>query len=294
MFFASSCGKDGAMGPQGEKGDQGISGKDGSTILSGTSNPNTSVGQKGDFYLNLKSGDLFGPKTSEGWGTPYNMKGDKGEAGNNGKDGTTILNGTIPPTPSLGKEGDFYINTKDFTIYGPKMQNGDWGNPVSLKSNTDNNITYFYIYPKFENTVNKDGNNFEIKTKLYILPGINNKYMKLSYLLGSRLDIPPINISTNWKDLYSENTLPNYIPLTLDYGFTNSVLFVTGGYVDGDGNANIIFRLKGSYNGNMQYIPQSIPNFIIMIQTYDRKDGGVIAKDDSSLNRYLSVQKISK
>ena len=43
-----------------------------------------------------------------------------------------ILNGKTPPTSALGKNGDFYIDTKTLMFYGPK-KNGVWPLGVSMK-----------------------------------------------------------------------------------------------------------------------------------------------------------------
>ena len=43
-----------------------------------------------------------------------------------------ILNGKTPPTSSVGKNGDFYIDTKTLMFYGPK-KNGVWPLGVSMK-----------------------------------------------------------------------------------------------------------------------------------------------------------------
>ena len=65
-------GDTGATGATGAKGDPGAAG---SKILSGTNNPSTTIGAVGDFYLNKTTGDLFGPKTTNGWGSAINLKG---------------------------------------------------------------------------------------------------------------------------------------------------------------------------------------------------------------------------
>ncbi len=44
----------------------------------------------------------------------------------------TILNGKGAPSSSLGNNGDFYLDTKALTIYGPKLA-GKWPTGVSLK-----------------------------------------------------------------------------------------------------------------------------------------------------------------
>jgi hypothetical protein len=58
-------------------------------------------------------------------------KGDKGDTGVPGAAGKTVLNGPGAPDPTVGSDGDFYINTSANTIYGPKST-GSWGGPTSL------------------------------------------------------------------------------------------------------------------------------------------------------------------
>jgi hypothetical protein len=45
--------------------------------------------------------------------------------------GSTVLNGTVPPTPGDGADGDFWLDTATSTLYGPKTA-GAWGAGVSL------------------------------------------------------------------------------------------------------------------------------------------------------------------
>ena len=60
-------------------------------ILSGRGIPSAEKGQTGDYYLDLSSSELYGPKTKDGWGTSVlnlkGLKGDKGDNGTNGQDG---------------------------------------------------------------------------------------------------------------------------------------------------------------------------------------------------------------
>src|SRR5690606_30994423 len=60
------------------KGATGATGAAGSKIVSGTAVPATSVGANGDFYIQTSTSDLYGPKTTSGWGTPTNLKGAQG------------------------------------------------------------------------------------------------------------------------------------------------------------------------------------------------------------------------
>jgi len=48
-----------------------------------------------------------------------------------GSGGNVLLNGSGTPSNETGSNGDFYINTVNYDIYGPKAS-GAWGSPVSL------------------------------------------------------------------------------------------------------------------------------------------------------------------
>lgn len=52
-------------------------------------------------------------------------------AGQAGRDGHTILNGIGAPASTLGTNGDFYIDTAVYDLYGPKTAGG-WGSSISL------------------------------------------------------------------------------------------------------------------------------------------------------------------
>ena len=134
-----------------QKAINGINGKDGTAILSGNSTPALNVGNIGDYYFDQSSYKLYGPKKADGWGIPVILKGadgekgndgakgdkgDKGDKGNDGakgekgekgNDGTQIIPGIGAPTSNIGNNGDWYIDTKNKKLYGPKTQNG-WGN----------------------------------------------------------------------------------------------------------------------------------------------------------------------
>src|SRR5690606_38852361 len=57
--------------------------------------------------------------------------GDDGANGTDGEDGRTLLNGSGTPSSALGLDGDFYIDTASWNIYGPKS-GGAWGSATSL------------------------------------------------------------------------------------------------------------------------------------------------------------------
>ena len=153
-----------------QKAINGINGKDGTAILSGNSTPALNVGNIGDYYFDQSSYKLYGPKKADGWGKPVTLKGTdgekgekgndgakgekgekgekgndgaKGEKGEKGNDGTQIIPGIGAPTPSIGNNGDWYIDTKNKKLYGPKTQNrwgdgfilGNGGSVSSLRGN---------------------------------------------------------------------------------------------------------------------------------------------------------------
>ena len=54
-----------------------------------------------------------------------------GTSGPQGARGTGILNGTTAPDNTIGILGDFFLNTTNMNLYGPKTESG-WGTPVDL------------------------------------------------------------------------------------------------------------------------------------------------------------------
>src|SRR5918999_4752227 len=51
--------------------------------------------------------------------------------GGGGGGGAAVVNGTGAPSGATGADGDFYIDTSAWTIYGPKAS-GAWGSATSL------------------------------------------------------------------------------------------------------------------------------------------------------------------
>jgi len=118
----------GADGTDGTDGTNGTDGQDGSTILNGIGAPNGGLGNDGDFYIDTFNNDIYGPKAIGSWGSPTSIIG---AAGADGDDGNTILNGVGIPSNGLGVDGDFYIDTFNNNIYGPKTT-GLWGAATSI------------------------------------------------------------------------------------------------------------------------------------------------------------------
>jgi hypothetical protein len=100
-----ATGATGAQGSQGVAGTNGTNGADGKTILNGTSNPSTSLGTIGDFYINTSSNTLFGPKTVSGWGSGTSLVGPQGSTGAQGLIGATGPQGSTGPQGATGATG---------------------------------------------------------------------------------------------------------------------------------------------------------------------------------------------
>jgi hypothetical protein len=56
---------------------------------------------------------------------------DLGTSGPQGPRGTGLLNGVGVPLADLGINGDFFLNTTNMNLYGPKTDSG-WGTPTDL------------------------------------------------------------------------------------------------------------------------------------------------------------------
>lgn len=148
MALFTSCGKDGATGPQGPQGATGAAGavgpagKDGSQIYAGAGAPAASLGNGGDYYLDQTADNLYGPKTSSGWGTPLSLKGTTGVAG---AAGSKILSGSGTPATTIGNIGDYYLDATNYLLYGPKTSSG-WGGGLLLKGKDGNQFVNTYLF----------------------------------------------------------------------------------------------------------------------------------------------------
>src|SRR6516162_9043568 len=107
-------------------GDQGPPGPRGNSVLYGRGAPVMTTGVNGDFYIDLNTALMYGPKAGGTWPPGFSLigpigpRGPVGPQGPVGAPGNTIRNGSGPPDPSLGVAGDFYIDTSAHNIYGPK------------------------------------------------------------------------------------------------------------------------------------------------------------------------------
>ena len=91
------------------------------TILSGSTAPTATIGSVGDYYIDLTSVNLYGPKTAEGWGNPVSLRGLQGQNGTDGQ------NGQDAPIPHIGDDGYWYIGNTKTTVkaQGNNGSNGE-------------------------------------------------------------------------------------------------------------------------------------------------------------------------
>jgi Collagen triple helix repeat (20 copies) len=94
-------------------------------LLSGSGAPSASVGINGDFYIDTKTFNLFGPKANGKWPVPINLKGPTGLMGPQGVDGKTGSTGSV----SVGSVGDTGAQGTqgDTGATGEKGDKGDTG-----------------------------------------------------------------------------------------------------------------------------------------------------------------------
>ena len=97
----------------------------GNKILSGTGAPEPTLGEEGDYYLDLTNADLYGAKSKSGWGLPLSLKGKPGTPGANGQ------------TPRIGENGNWFVGDTDLGVKAqgtpgangqtPRIgENGNW------------------------------------------------------------------------------------------------------------------------------------------------------------------------
>ena len=78
----------------------------GNQILSGIGAPTETLGNVGDYYLDLSNSNLYGAKTAQGWGNPISLKGIQGDKGEKGDTGATGQKGDKGDTGATGQKGE--------------------------------------------------------------------------------------------------------------------------------------------------------------------------------------------
>jgi hypothetical protein len=65
------------------------------TVLSGAGVPAKSLGINGDFYIDIKTMNMYGPKKNNSWPLPVSMRGPQGATGAAGSDGKNGTSGAV-------------------------------------------------------------------------------------------------------------------------------------------------------------------------------------------------------
>ncbi len=97
------------------KGAAGREGAAANTILSGRGVPKSALGVDGDFYIDISTYTIYGPKKNDKWPNGVNLKGPQGDAGKVGEKGSA-------GTAGAGSKGDKGER-------GEKGEKGDKGEP---------------------------------------------------------------------------------------------------------------------------------------------------------------------
>ena len=114
-------GEQGVPGSNGRDGNPGAPGRDGAPGRPGSNGVSPHVGPNGHWFVGTTD---TGVKAQGVQGTP-------GANGRDGKDGSKIYGDTGAPANSRGNEGDWYIDTQNKRLYGPKTATG-W--PITYMS----------------------------------------------------------------------------------------------------------------------------------------------------------------
>jgi hypothetical protein len=121
--------------PTAPAGPPGPQGPPGSQIITGSASPTSSLGNNGDIYIQINTGDVY-RKTGNTWNLIGNIKGPQGEPGQQGPTGQPgtnpeILFGTEDPDNGIGNNGDLYINTNTGQLFS--KVNNNWVFRIFLK-----------------------------------------------------------------------------------------------------------------------------------------------------------------
>ncbi|WP_138430472.1 collagen-like protein [Fodinibius saliphilus] len=110
----------------------GQDGEDGSKFHAGSGAPASSLGENGDFYLDKSNYNMYGPKTSQGWGTAVNLKG---------ADGNANVTRYIYPQHDFSSSPQFVAVFSNLTE--TEMKQSSWS--VYLMYDTGSNQIYYSV-----------------------------------------------------------------------------------------------------------------------------------------------------
>jgi len=235
MLLWISCGKEGPQGIPGPAGNPGAAGtvgpagQDGNALLAGETEPEQKMGDVGDYYLDKRTGNFYGPKTAEGWGDPVTFSSTRG---------SVILSGADAPAATTGATGDFYLDTVRAVLYGPKIEGDQWGPGILLQGAGPNaGVMAFSIEDPYE-YLTVDSDNEPGSTYDYNYSGLQ---LQIPYDVKSDFDLwTDVNERNDMIEVYFLNTrtiehgpssggqdeyVDNYVPADGLWPFTSLELY---------------------------------------------------------------------
>jgi hypothetical protein len=138
VAVTSNQGPPGPKGNDGDPGQDGVDGTDGVSIeflgafATAPVSPTLNQAYR-DTVLKATyvwDGTVWQLMNIDGADGSNGSNGADGQDGQDGNDGSTILSGSVDPTTE-GNDGDFYINTTTWQIFGPKFS-GAWGSGIDI------------------------------------------------------------------------------------------------------------------------------------------------------------------
>ena len=229
-------GDDGLVGPQGEQGVAGAvgpAGDDGSIIYSGEGEATASLGTTGDYYLDIATGILYGPKVNEdNWTDTDGLS----LVGEDGTDGAEIFSGEGVPSNNFGNTGDFYLDITNSILYGPAVTDdeGDttWGAGLELKGADGNaNVLTYTItvsgedWSAYQNadTYEYKWMSFNVELSALTEDIYDNGFVLVYTSIGSRTFQLPWSSFTTKKNLLTRNFNIQYTGDVYSLQFVNSL-----------------------------------------------------------------------
>jgi hypothetical protein len=160
------------------------------TILSGSGIPSATTGINGDFYIDTKSMNFYGPKKNNRWPIPTSLRGPAGPIGPSGIDGKTGASGStsdgkVGATGAAGPAG-IKGDTGATGATGAKGDAGSGGSSAVLVGNLN-----------FTNLINGIAGSSTVST------GFGNFSATKSYLVdvliyATNLSMPPFSLKVNF------------------------------------------------------------------------------------------------
>jgi hypothetical protein len=167
----------------------------GNTILSGDGVPSMTLGNPGDFYLELDSLALYGPKTAAGWGSQVKLQGAAGTNGQTGAQGPGAIVDTFSvKTTDWATGGTVYAELDNSSGYGYNAQTFTITNASITAGILDSGMVLAYFTPD--------------------APFNPNQWLPLPYMIPIYINSGVITMDYNYSYLTALNTVTIQFYLT--------------------------------------------------------------------------------